>query len=260
MTYRSINPIGTDGFSSYRLAPKIVGWELDPFLSLDIFELSGPVLPARPHAGFSLLHHVFPESPGGLLVRNSLGEDHFLRPGDVLYTRTGQGLIVQMRPEEGKSCLGMQLNLNLSRAKELKDPQTVFMKSDAVSRPSASVSTLWGAWKESESSLPQPSPCLLLSISLGAGQQWTWTPPPAWNGFIFLRSGAILNMEKGDAFQLGGGPVVLEALASSELLLVAGEPLRESVEVFGPFAMSDSLRTRLVAQKYRQGGLGNLDQ
>ncbi len=260
MKYESINPIGTDGFISYRIAPKILGTDLDPFLSLDIFELSASVLPGRPQAGFSLLHHVFPESPGGLLVRNSLGERHFLNPGDVLFSRTGKGMIVQMSPETGKSCLGVQLSVNLSRSNELDEPGTFFTEAASVPRASSSVSNLWGTWKTSKSPLPMPSPCLLLSISLKAGQQWSWTPPSGWNGFIFLRSGSTQNMEKGDVLLLSGGPVVLEAAHDSEFIFVAGEPLRESVEIFGPFAMSDSLRNRLVARKYRQGGLGELDQ
>ena len=50
------------------------------------------------------------------------------------------------------------------------------------------------------------------------------------------------------------------AMASQEarVAFIMGTPLKEPVVSLGPFAMSDRLRNKVVAQSYRSGGVGSI--
>jgi redox-sensitive bicupin YhaK (pirin superfamily) len=65
---RQVNP----GFSVAGLRPD-ASLTLDPFLSIDAFHMSQATFPPHPHAGFSAVTYMLPESPGAFTNRGSRG-------------------------------------------------------------------------------------------------------------------------------------------------------------------------------------------
>ena len=64
---------------------------IDPVLNIDWFEMNGPTFPAHPHAGFSAVTYLFADSPNGFHNRDSLGEEHVIRPGGLHWSRAAKG-------------------------------------------------------------------------------------------------------------------------------------------------------------------------
>lgn len=50
--------------------------------------------------------------------------------------------------------------------------------------------------------------------------------------------------------------VVIEAVAETKVLLVAGQPLNEPIEQYGPFVMNTREQIQQAVSDYREGRLG----
>ncbi len=81
--------------------------ELDPFLVVSLFEMTGSVFPPHPHAGFSVATYILPESPVGFINQDSLGTRNEIRPGGLHATVAGSGVLHEEQPvRAGVAALG----------------------------------------------------------------------------------------------------------------------------------------------------------
>src|SRR5687767_12551492 len=71
-----------------------------PVASLDEYRVSAPVCGPHPHAGFATLNYVFEDSPGNLRSRDSLGNDLVTRPGGLVWTQAGSGIVHEELPAD----------------------------------------------------------------------------------------------------------------------------------------------------------------
>lgn len=87
-----------------------------PICLFDDFRVSGTPFGPHPHAGFSQITNVFPDSPGGNRSRDSLGNDIVVGPGGIVWMQAGSGMLHQEMPADSSRELhGLQVFVNLSQ-------------------------------------------------------------------------------------------------------------------------------------------------
>lgn len=120
------------GFSDYTLSPQ-TGLNIDPFLVLSDFEMPQPFFPPHPHAGFSVMTYMFPDSVGAFINRDSLGDHSRIEPGALHWTQAARGIQHEEVPETpGVRCHGLQMWVNLAAAHKLADPGAAHVSAAAV--------------------------------------------------------------------------------------------------------------------------------
>jgi redox-sensitive bicupin YhaK (pirin superfamily) len=117
------------------------GVSLDPFLMLDHF---GPArltpasqgFPAHPHKGFETVTYMF---SGGIEHNDSFGGHAVIGPGDVQWMTAGSGIVHSETPPDDMrhgdvTVEGLQVWVNLPKAKKLHAPGYVVLKGDELPR------------------------------------------------------------------------------------------------------------------------------
>lgn len=113
-------------------------FDLDPFLNVDFFVMSEPTFPPHPHAGFSAVTYLLPESRGSFRNRDSLGDTSTIGPGAIHWTQAGAGMMHEEIPSTpGVEGTGFQIFVNLPAAEKGIAPRA--LHADATHVPVASV-------------------------------------------------------------------------------------------------------------------------
>ncbi len=257
------------GFTSASLSA--LGVPLDPFLNADDFHMSQPTFPPHPHAGFSAVTWMFPDSEGAFVNRDSLGDRSIIGPGTLHWTLAGAGMMHEEVPENaGVDSHGLQLFVNLPATRKLSEPRALHVDADRV--PIASpgdgieVRVLTGRFGEVASIIEPLPPITLLDVrlrpgatlQLDAGADHT-VLAIGWDGAGEAGDGAAFGRARALAFERATGVVRFASGASGlSFLLLAGAPLGERVLFRGPFAMSDETQIEDAYRRYRAGEMGRL--
>ena len=81
----------------------------------DDFRVRGHPSAPHPHAGFSAVTYVFDDSPGRLRSRDSLGNDHVVGRGGIVWTQAEHGVMhEEMLADLGEELHGLQFFVNLT--------------------------------------------------------------------------------------------------------------------------------------------------
>lgn len=78
------------GFTDYTLGPES-GLAIGPCLVLSDFQMPQPFFPPHPHAGFSVMTYMFPDSAGAFIYRDSLGDHSRIEPGALHWSQAAAG-------------------------------------------------------------------------------------------------------------------------------------------------------------------------
>ena len=249
---------------------------MDPFVNLDHFWMDQPTFPPHPHAGFSAITYMLPDSQGSFHNRWSKGESSVIGPGAIHWTQAGSGMIHEEVPTEpGTTCHGIQMFVKLPAEKELLPPVAFHEDSppevvleDGVSR----VRILAGSFQGKSS---------LLDIGNSKLQYWdvqlaakgTLSVPAAsdkssfilvLNGAVETPDGTVIGPDTGAAFAMDGDTVQLTACVygdegGAQFLYCSGTPNYEPMEASGPFMMSTKERLSQAKVDYRDGKMGYLE-
>jgi redox-sensitive bicupin YhaK (pirin superfamily) len=243
---------------------------LDPFMDVTLFSMSQPTFRPHPHAGFSAVTYMLPESEGAFINRDSLGDRSRIGPGAIHWTQAGAGMLHEEIPEQpGVVCRGFQIFVKLPREQELLPPAAFHVAPHDVPVVTGGgwrARVLAGAWGPVQSALPglandvslydvsaEPGAVLSLpardrdalwamlmqgDIEVG-GQKWV-----APIGFLW---GA-----------LDAGAAVACGPRGARLLAGGGPPLNESYRTAGPFALSTDERLSDARRRFSQGAMGSL--
>jgi redox-sensitive bicupin YhaK (pirin superfamily) len=121
------------GLSIAQLHGEHLTGQLDPFLAIDHFEMALPFFPPHPHAGFSAVTYLFPQSQNGFVNRDSRGEALQIHPGDLHWTAAGSGVVHEEVPiTRGVVCHGLQIFVNLHSSKKWMAPQALHLAAAQV--------------------------------------------------------------------------------------------------------------------------------
>lgn len=247
---------------------------LDPFLAFDHFEMAEPYFPPHPHAGFSAVTYMLPESENGFVNRDSFGERIEIRPGDLHWTAAGRGLMHEEVPiQRGIVCNGLQIFVNLHSSKKWMPPQVLHLSAADVPRVKTGDSdtrVVVGAHGDARSPLTPPTDVTLLDIEIAPGGTFLHEVPRGESRFVYVITGDVaagpsteavrVQASEAAGFSQAGDRVLLRGGERGARVIVAGgAPLREPVLFHGPFCMNTRDDLMRAVSDYEAGKMGRLE-
>ena len=242
---------------------------LDPFLMLDAFGSDDPDqyiagFPDHPHRGFETITYML---EGRMLHRDSAGNEGLLNNGDVQWMCAGSGVIHSEIPQqvEGRMA-GFQLWLNLPAQDKMTAPWYQDIPNSSI--PSikldngAQIRVIAGSTLGIEGAMQRPhTQPIYLDVFLPKGANINHTLPASHNAFIQLYQGQLeiegRLLEAACMGVLSNTPeasgVSISAQQESRYLVIAGQPLNEPIEQYGPFVMNTKEEIYQAMQDYRLG-------
>lgn len=264
----------SEGLSIAQLHTEHLPDHLDPFLAFDHFEMAQPFFPPHPHAGFSAVTYMFPQSENGFVNRDSLGDRIEIHPGDLHWTGAGRGVMHEEVPiRRGVVCHGLQIFVNLHSSKKWMAPQILHQNAADVLRitsPAGEIRVVVGAHGEHRSPIDAPTNVTLLDIVLSPNGTFEHQVPLGESRFVYVIEGNVnvgpssnsVRLVQGSAAGLSarGDIVALSAGEKGAHVIVAGgKPLDEPIVSYGPFCMNTQEEILRVIQDYKAGKMGHLD-
>lgn len=246
---------------------------LDPFMGVDHAWMNAPTFPPHPHAGFSAVTYLFPDSATGISNRDSLGTVNLIEPGGLHWTAAGRGVIHEEIPAvSGRTTHLLQIFINLPKERQLSPPQALSLSPNDVpvlERLGVRVRVPLGSFEDVRSPLQPPTPVTLLDITLTADSSIA-VPVPAGQKAFFIPINGICEMDSEPFGMEAPNAIVLPVadkfmshrlFARNGLAQVAvfiGEPLRQPVFSNGPMAFASQEDLMRAVDAYRQGEMGRL--
>ena len=241
--------------------------ELDPFLLLDEFRSEDGAdyiggFPDHPHRGFETVTYML---AGRMRHGDNKGHSGLLRPGSVQWMTAGRGIVHSEMPEQEDGLMwGFQLWVNLPAADKMTAPRYQEFEPDQVpvAEFASGVRVHVVAGKVGNVVGPVngiATAPTYLDVELPAGTSASFELPLGQSAFAYPFEGeAVIGdrvVPRGTLAVLGDGSrVVLAAKnAPARVLLVAGQPLSESVVRYGPFVMNTQEQIREAIADYQAG-------
>jgi redox-sensitive bicupin YhaK (pirin superfamily) len=249
---------------------------VDPFLLIDEM---GPVeyapgkaigAPDHPHRGFETVTYII---DGEMEHEDSHGHRGSIRGGDVQWMTAGAGVIHSEMPsremlQKGGRMHGFQIWINLPREKKMTPPR--YQEYTGERLPLVADAGRWirviaGEAGGKRSPIETTVPATMLHVKLDPGVREELPVAPGSNVIVHVISGdgsfenthvaahqaAILTNSASSVSLIGGA----ERL---EVLLLAGMPLGEPVERYGPFVMNTMNELEQAFADYRSGRFGEI--
>lgn len=244
---------------------------LDPFLMLDAFGSDDPDnyiagFPDHPHRGFETITYML---QGRMLHKDSAGNQGLLESGDLQWMNAGRGVIHSEMPQQVAGRMeGFQLWLNLPGKNKMNDPWYRDLKAADLPRvqteSGAYITVIAGSSHGVEGMMQRPfTEPLYLDIQLPAGCTLEHSIVHSHNAFIQLYRGALVVEQQpiqapsmailNTASNCDG--VRIQAQQDSRFLLIAGQPLHETIEQYGPFVMNTKKEINQALIDFRNGQL-----
>ncbi|MDY7230363.1 pirin family protein [Hyalangium rubrum] len=259
-------------FSATQLGGPELQDAMDPFISIDHFEMRAPTFAPHPHAGFSAVTYLFEDSEVGFLNRDSLGHQLVIEPGELLWTQTGRGVVHEEYPvRRGSTVHGLQMFVNLASDKKFSEPSIFHTKGPSIpviEGPGSRARVLVGSSNGRTAELRPPTDVTLLDVTLQAGGGFEHVQPTSDSLLVYVTAGTVLagredrRLDAGDVAVLGpdGDRLILRGTETpARLIVFGGRPLREPIVSQGPFVMNTQEQIERAVQDYQAGRMGRLE-
>lgn len=244
--------------------------DLDPFLLLDEFrsDSAGDYIagfPEHPHRGFETVTYML---AGRMRHRDNKGNSGLLTPGSVQWMTAGRGIVHSEMPEQENGLLwGFQLWVNLPATDKMTAPRYQDIAPERVpevTSDGAHVRVVAGRLGVVEGPVQAVvTDPTYLDVRLESGAGFETPLPETHNAFIYMIDGTVQvgeapaerSLERGDLAVLTRGTNVTVGALTREarLLLVAGRPLGEPVERYGPVVMNTKAELARAFDDIRNG-------
>jgi quercetin 2,3-dioxygenase len=209
---------------------------LDPFVLLDDFDVRVPAgFPDHPHRGFEAFTYMI---DGAFEHADSLGNDSRIAAGGIQRFNSGAGARHSEMPGTPGSNRGLQLWVNLPRAKKQMTPEYQGVQGEAMpvdERDGQRVHTVVG----------ESSPVALhteveyLDVTLLAEGSFERVIPEGGSTLLYVLDGQLRVGERevvrGHALVLGPGELRARGKAGARLAWLRGRPHGEPIRHRGPF-------------------------
>lgn len=271
------------GFPVRRPFPTAGLDQVDPFLLLDEM---GPVewrpgeaigAPDHPHRGFETVTYVL---AGKVHHEDSRGHAGVIGPGDVQWMTAGAGVVHSEEPEagfrrDGGVMHGFQLWVNLPRAHKMIAPRYQEIPKERIPTATSddglvTVRVIAGLSMEREAVIDTHVPITYLHFTVRPGGRYAQRLDRKQAGFAYVFAGAsqiddqevregqmAMLAQDGDELSIA---VPEGAPHPMELLLIAGEPIREPVVRYGPFVMNSKSEILQAVRDFSEGRLGAIER
>lgn len=264
MKYQAFSPF----FSSYGFR---CSKDLNPFLNLDIFNMSQPTFPPHPHAGFSAVTYLFPSSQGSFKNRDSNGDNSIIEPGGLHWTQADHGMLHEEIPIiPGINSFGLQMFIKTPIAKEEEQGKAFHLSPSEIQTFSGDgyiVRLLTGEYNNQVSMLTKIHPLLNFldieldktkSISLNSSLEKT-TLLVCIKGSIEIEKHNIL--KQNEVFEIQESDILLKIIgveASNQFLFLSADSLKEDYFWNGPFCLSTQAKLIDARERFQSGKMGYL--
>uniref|UniRef100_A0A8C8SJE2 Pirin n=1 Tax=Pelusios castaneus TaxID=367368 RepID=A0A8C8SJE2_9SAUR len=242
---------------------------LDPFLLLDEFKGGKPAgFPDHPHRGFETVTYLL--DGGSMAHEDFCGHAGKLDPGDLQWMTAGRGIVHAEMLCSEEPAHALQLWVNLKSSEKMVEPQYQELKNKDIPKPSkngVTVSVISGEALGVKSKVFTRTPTLYLDFKLDKGAKHIQPVPKGWTSFIYTLSGNLYvgsndaqqKIEPHHTAMLDDGDCVQLENKDPErnhFVLIAGEPIKESVVQYGPFVMNTQEEIKQAIDDYKNAKAG----
>lgn len=246
---------------------------IDPFLGVDHAWMSAPTFPAHPHAGFSAVSYVFPDSETGINNTDSLGGHNIIQPGGLHWTAAGSGVVHEEFPAVvGKTVHSLQIFINLPLELQSKAPFTLTLAPEdvpVIQKRGVRIRLPLGAYETVCSPLTPPNDIALLDVFLESKAAFNFFIPSGQVAFVLVVSGTVKVNSQRFSSESSLVPVFIAQGGLQSISLVAGDdkahvvvflgaPLYQPVYWHGPMAMASIEALDYAVSAYKRGEFGVL--
>jgi quercetin 2,3-dioxygenase len=279
--FPSLRTLEGEGVEISRAFPTQQLEDIDPFLLLDHM---GPIqikpgealgFPDHPHRGFETVTYLL---NGRMEHKDSFGNHGSLEAGDVQWMTAGSGLVHSETPASdfvrtGGRLEGFQLWVNLPCRDKMMAPRYQELKSAGIPRATSAtgdvqVRVIAGESLGTHGAIESRTPILYIHLTLGPRATHVQPVPKNFNAFALIIRGQAqfpgLPASQGEGrvvvFAKDGDEISISnpSAEPAELLLIAGEPIGEPVERYGPFVMNTREEIMQAFRDFREGKMGTI--
>lgn len=226
----------------------------------------------HPHRGFSPVTFVF---KGDVHHRDSRGNSEIVKAGGVQWMDAGMGIIHSERPsvefaKKGGQQEIIQLWVNTPHAHKMDQPNYQALHADdfpiiQIPENGGTVAVIAGAYKELKGPVKSKSEVLILRADLNASAAFQFEIPEHYNTLIYVLNGNVSVAGYGQVaglhlihFNNDGNTIDINTIQKTQLLVIAGKPLNERIEQFGPYVMTSQTEVMQAIRDYQMGKMGIL--
>ncbi|WP_404359425.1 pirin family protein [Methylotuvimicrobium sp. KM1] len=250
---------------------------VDPFLMLDEFSSNNADdyiagFPSHPHRGFETVTYML---DGHMLHEDHLGNKGDLKSGGAQWMTAGRGIIhSEMPQQESGRMRGFQLWINLPAKEKMKPARYQDIQPDEIPvlvlPDDGEVKVIAGYVELDGATVSGPiqgltTQAVFLDMRLPAHSRFVQAITKEHNAFVYPYEGQIeigtADQSRSLASQMAGvlsGGDRIEIRTTEQpaaFLVLAGRPLREPVEQYGPFVMNTRDEIDQALSDYRNGQL-----
>ena len=263
-----------DGVKLTRVLTQDLQKRLDPFLMLDAFgsdEANDYIggFPDHPHRGFETVTYML---TGKMRHKDSAGNEGLLENGGVQWMTAGRGVIHSEMPEQENGLMkGFQLWLNLPSHLKMCEPNYKdFVAKDIpeLRHKNLLVKIIAGEYGAIKGAVQKPFTCpqyfdLHFEKENAGETAFVHALNKSKNAFIYVYEGRV---NVGDAnhqrtvdqglmaiLDHSGEGVRIECEGAAKAIFIAGEPINEPIEQYGPFVMNTRQEIIRTIQEYQNG-------
>lgn len=253
---------------------------VDPFILLhhagpQTFEAGGAVhrIDPHPHRGFEPVTFVY---KGSVLHRDSLGNEGTIQAGEVQWITSGSGIIHSEGPtaelqQAGGELELIQLWINLPASKKMMTPVYQELRREQMTKLTVldgalDLELVSGSYLDHHGPAATQSPVLTAIGHFRAAPAASFVAPAyeqfaiyVLNGQLRINGEHVVERHSLVVFDPQGDTIDIEPLTEGSLLLLAGEPLREPVAMYGPFVMNTEQELHEALHDYSIGKFGVLN-
>jgi quercetin 2,3-dioxygenase len=274
-----------EGFPVRRAFAGVDLSDLDPFIHLDQMgeveyapgEPKGT--PWHPHRGFETVTYML---DGSLIHHDSQGGGGLISDGDTQWMTAGAGILhIETPPEHivasGGLFHGFQLWVNLPKAMKWAPPRYQDLRASEVALLAshdggALLRVIAGELAGHHGPGSTHTPISIVHATLSPGAQLTLPWRRDFNALAYTLGGRGRVGSEGHAVKMGqlalfgsGDTITISADQSQEsrspnldVLILGGEPIRETVAWMGPFVMNTKAEVLQAFEDYQAGRLGSI--
>ena len=269
-----------DGIPVTRAFPVPGLREADPFLLFDHF---GPInyspggatgVPAHPHCGFEAITYLL---GGEVEHKDSWGGQAAIQTGDIQWMTTGLGLIhselvTEKFKKSGGIMQGLQIWVNLPKKNKKVKPWYQHIKKNNIpvikENDNIEIKVLAGQVKGIKSEVQTYSPVSIFDVQFSNPNQINIDVSKNQIAMVYVIDGELQFVDenkiatKGQMiyFDQSADEINLTSISfNGSYLVLAGEPLNETVVRHGPFVTNTEGEMKQAMLDYQNGKMGQLE-
>lgn len=225
------------GATLKRVFPWVAGDHLDPFVLLDDFAVTPPAgFPLHPHRGFEAFTYML---DGGFIHHDNLGNDSTVHTGGVQVFTSGRGAWHSEMPGEPRPNRGLQLWVNLPRARKPMDPRYAAVQGRDIPETHRQGVTQRAVVGHG-SPVQLETSVRYLDLALARGSAHDDALDFGWQGIVYVIDGAVkvgdLTLPRGSGAKVVSGELGIRAVDSdARVAMIVGRAHREPITHHGPF-------------------------